>query len=146
MKSGRQTAAGFSHSLRTSRQAVRRRKKRRRKGGKCHRKHLIKAPLTSYNLIWSAIEYTKEKWWITASDILKDHSSEEWIHRTNKNPTKSEIGNRKDAGWGTGWDSPLPDHRINQIVEEGRWEVSFERSRNPEKQTIDPEKAPESAA
>jgi hypothetical protein len=29
MKSGRQTAAGFSHIFRTSRQAVRRRKKRR---------------------------------------------------------------------------------------------------------------------
>jgi hypothetical protein len=32
--------------------------KKKRKVGKCHRKHLIKAPIISYNLICSAIEYT----------------------------------------------------------------------------------------
>ena len=88
----------------------------------------------------------KEKWWITASDILKDHSSDEWIHLTNKNPTGTGIGNRKDAGWETGWNSPLSDYRIDQIVEDSEWEVSFERSRNPGKQALDLEKAPESAA
>ena len=59
MRSGRQTAAGFSHIFRTSRPVVVRRTKRRRKVGKCHRKQLIKAPPISYNWICSAIEYTK---------------------------------------------------------------------------------------
>ena len=40
-----------------------------------------------------------DKWWITASDILKDHGTEEWIHRTNKNPTwsDSETGEMQDG-------------------------------------------------
>ena len=28
-----------------------------------------------------------EKWWITASDILKDQVTVHWVRRTNKNPT-----------------------------------------------------------
>ena len=69
----------------------------------------------------------KEKWWITAPDILKDHSSIRRKYLKNENRTMIGIGNRKSAGWETGWNSPISDHRTDRTVEEDQGKVSFKR-------------------